>query len=156
VTISLHPDMAPLAVLIGRWSGQGHGEYPTIDSFDYEETVSFSHVGKPFLAYTQQTKRSIGGQPLHAETGYWRMAAPDGVELVVAHPTGVVEIAEGSIAGNIIRLRSAVALTKTAKEVTGVERDFTIGEDALHYSVRMAAVGQPLTHHLAATLHRIE
>ncbi len=157
----LHPDLAPLAALLGRWTGHGHGVYPTIEPFDYDEEITFTHVGKPFLAYSQRTRSvDVPPLPLHAETGYWRVPEPGRAELVLAHPTGVSEIDEGTITVEpdgslVIELNStSVALTATAKEVEALRRRFHVRGDTIDYTLSMAAVGLPLQHHLAATLRR--
>ena len=154
----LHPDLATLAPLLGAWTGRGNGEYPTIEPFGYLEEVSFTHNGKPFLIYTQRT-RSESGTPLHAEAGYLRMPASGRVELVLAHPSGITEIDEGTVAqtgdGLVIDVRStSIGLTSSAKDVVALTRSICVTGAELTYSVAMAAVGQPLQHHLAATLHR--
>jgi hypothetical protein len=144
----LHPGITTLAPLLGTWSGSGSGDYPTIAPFGYTEEVSFGHIGKPFLTYTQRT-RSESGQPLHAETGYLRMPAAHRVELVLAHPTGITEVDEGTLTEQDGRLIIDVHSTTVA-----LRRSITVSGDELHYTLLMAAVGQPLVHHLTATLHR--
>jgi len=151
----LHPSLAPLVWMVGTWVGEGLGSYPTIEPFAYTEQVTVSHVGKPFLAYAQRTWSVDDGRPLHAETGYWRCASDGAVELVVAHPTGHVELALGTASGTSVAMASAtVAGTPTAKEVTEVHRRLAVEGDRLRYELDMAAVGRPLGPHLRGELVR--
>jgi hypothetical protein len=156
----LHPDVAVLVPLLGTWEGSGTGEYPTIDDFDYVESITFAHTGKPFLAYTQRTRHPVSGLPMHAESGYLRVPVPGSIEIVMAQPTGLTEIYEGAVVGGdgplVIDVRSSsISSTPTAKEVSITERTISVSGDELHYTFRMAAVGQPLGHHLSATLRRV-
>ncbi|WP_067711616.1 peroxynitrite isomerase [Nocardia yamanashiensis] len=157
--VAPHPDIAHLAPLLGTWKGRGQGEYPTIDSFEYLEEVHFGHVGRPFLTYRQRTRAADGSRPMHSETGYLRAIGGDRVELILAHPTGITEICEGRLVteGGDLRLEldsTAIGLSSSAKSVTALGRTFDLSGDTLGYTLRMAAVEQPLQHHLAATLHR--
>ena len=154
----LHPAIAILAPLLGTWTGRGSGDYPTIDDFGYLEEVTFGHVGKPFLSYTQRT-RSEDGAPMHAETGYLRVPSAGHAELVLAQPSGVTEVDEGTVSTDggvlVIELSStSVGLTSTAKEVLSVARSIRVDGDELTYTLLMGAMGLPLQHHLTATLHR--
>jgi len=155
-TAAVHPDITPLSFLLGRWAGEGEGSYPTIEPFAYGEEITVSHVGKPYLAYAQRTWSLEDGRPLHAETGYWRCPAPGRVELVVAHPNGIVEVGEGPLSDAVMEVTSTtVARTSSAKEVGGLVRRMQVAGDRLTYELDMAAVGVPLTGHLRATLHRV-
>jgi len=132
--------------------------YPTIPSFDYGEEIRFGEIpGKPFLTYQQRTWALDDQRPLHAETGYWR-PKPDGrLEVVLAHPTGISEIQEGTVEGTVIDLTAtSIGLATTAKEVKGLTRRFElVGTDVLRYAVQLEAAGQPLQGHLTAELRRV-
>lgn len=153
--MQLHPLLVPFEPWLGTWVGEGHGTYPTIEPFDYRETTTFTHVGKPFMAYTQRTVAADDGRPLHSESGYWRALGEGHVELVIAHPFGAVEVYEGAWQGGLLCVRTlSVATTPTAKRIDSATRTFTLDGDTLRYDVAMAAVGVELTHHLSAELHR--
>jgi hypothetical protein len=151
-----HGDLDPIAFLLGRWRGEGLGGYPTMEDFRYGEEVVFAQNGKPFLSYTQRTWSLDDGRPLHAETGYWRPRPEGGLEVVLAHPTGIAEIYYGTVAFSKIELATDVVVrTSSAKEVTALKRLYGLVDGRLMYAVDMAAVGHPLTPHLSASLERV-
>ena len=156
-----HPDIASLEFLLGTWKGSGVGIYPTIDDFSYDEEISFAAPqGKPFLSYSQKTWRAEGhpdaGTPLHTECGYVRPVEGGGAELVIAQPSGIVEIHSGPVEGTAVEFSSdVVAQTRTAKEVKSVDRKIVVEGDELNYEMWMGAVGQPHQLHLKAVLRRL-
>ncbi|HSK24714.1 MAG TPA: FABP family protein [Egicoccus sp.] len=160
MSVDLHPNLGPLAGLAGTWAGEGAGHYPTIEDFTYLEQVTFTHVGKPFFAYAQRTRHPATGAPMHSESGYLRVVTPAPerpvrVELVVAHPFGIVEVDEGEFHEGVLDLRATgLGRTSTAKAVHALRRRFVLEGDTLAYDLWMAHADTPETHHLAATLHR--
>lgn len=154
--VDLHPDLAPLAFLVGTWRGVGHGDYPTIAPFDYREEITFAPLPKPVLSYVQRTRDARTDEPLHAEAGYLRL--PDGVpELVICQPTGIVEAHRGELDRTALVFEATtVGMTPSAAAhaVTAVRRELSVSGDELRYRLSMAAAGQPLRLHLQATLTR--
>lgn len=166
---SLHPDeapaphvlLAPVLGLLGTWHGRGRGEYPTIaDDFTYAQEVTFSHDGRPFLRYEARAwlldADDAPLRPAARESGWWRLR-PDGrVEALITQPTGIAEISVGQAAEGTVDLSThEVALAPTAKEVEATRRRYTLTDgDTLDFVHDLAAVGQPLQHHLSARLRR--
>jgi hypothetical protein len=157
----LHPALEHLAFLVGEWQGLGVMGYPTVEDARYEQEMSFSHDGRPFLAYISKTwlidedgKRI---KPSGTETGFWRPGKnPRDVEVLISHPTGFVEIAVGEVVFHKIELvTDLLARTETAKDVSGLKRLYGLVEGDLAYAIDMAAVGQPLQAHLSARLRKV-
>ncbi len=149
----LHQSLAALAFLLGQWEGPGAGSYPTIDDFTYVEHLSFGHVGKPFLSYAQRSWDPTTRAGMHVESGYLRPVGAAGVEMVVSQPTGITEVLEGTVEDGTVTLRTVeVGRTATAKEVRTVTRELSLDGVDLRIGLAMAAVGRPLTHHLASRL----
>jgi hypothetical protein len=154
---SPHPDLAPLVFLLGTWRGGGSGDYPTIDPFRYGEEMTFEHVGDPFLLYTQASWLDDDETPLHFERGFLRPGVePGGVELVLAHPLGLTEVAHGGVEGTALELSSegAVARTHTGAAVTGLTRRYEVEGDRMRYRVAMAMDATPMSWHLTGELTR--
>jgi hypothetical protein len=151
-----------LHLLIGEWSGTGQGEFPTIEPFEYLETISFAGDHRPFLHYEQKTKRRNPGQteyiPSHWESGFLRLL-PDGeVELVNTQSSGRLERLTGSLeqtaAGLILRLQSTAFLNDVRMVQTS--RIITLEGNSMHYTQSMHTTAVPgSAHHVEARLQRI-
>ena len=142
---SLAPNLAPVRMILGTWTGQGAGSYPTIDDFSYTEEITFTDVGKPFLHYVQKT-RGPAGNPMHTETGFLRIPGDGTAEFVIAQPTEA-----GSV---VLEFAASLLNSATAKQVTSTRRRYEFVGDAVTTTFAMAAVGQPMTHHLRSEMRR--
>src|SRR5690625_3081715 len=153
-----------LSALIGTWRGEGAGEYPTISPFSYTDERTIEESGKPFLNYRQRTW-SPAGTAMHTEVGFLRGPQEDAIEFIIAQPTGQTELLEGSFtrtgSGFRLELDGKIMNSATAKQVDATKRTIELVTRASHpdqltYSFAMAAVGVEMTHHLSATLHRVD
>ena len=113
---NLHPDCAPIAWLLGTWHGNGHGDYPTIEAFQYEQELVFQQDGRPFFAYSAhswvidpETKERI--RPAAMETGFIRSKLVEPgkatLEMTLAHNLGFAEVWFGEAAGLIDSIEPA-------------------------------------------------
>lgn len=152
--------LVPLGWLIGRWEGAGVVGYPTIESANFGQEVEFWHDGRPFLHYRSQAwlldDEGEQVRPLASEVGFWRPQVGGGLEVLLTHPTGIVEIYVGTVEGPRITLQTdLVARTETAKEYTAATRLYGLVESDLMWVMDMAAVGQPLQSHVSGQLKRV-
>ena len=152
---ALHPDLAKLGFLIGTWTGEGEGEWPRGEPFDYSEELTFEQVGEPYLLYSQRSWSPDDREPINFERGFLRPGGPGRVELVLAHPLGIAEIAEGTLEDQTIEVAtSAVSLTSTASAVTDLRRRIEVRDGVLSYELHMAMRDIALTSHVRSRLLR--
>ena len=158
--------LVPLIWLIGTWAGAGVGGFPTMETdLRFGQEVTFSHDGRPFLSFTSRTwlldDAGATVRPLASESGYWRPVGPaeaggTALEVLLVHPTGIMETYHGHVDGARAELATdVVARTATAKEYNAAHRLYGLVEGDLMWVLEMAAAGQPLTAHASARLKRV-
>lgn len=166
-SIEIPTELKPLGWLIGRWIGVGTGQYPTIEDFRFEQELAFATDGRPFLTYWSRSwlldDEGLRIRPLATETGFWRARPGNVVEVTLTHPTGFSEVWLGSlevtgmtnavITGARIDMRSEQVIhTPSAKDYSAGHRLYGLVNGRLLWTFDMAAVGQPMTNHLAVNL----
>ena len=158
---NIHPNTARLAWLIGTWAGNGHGEYPGIEKFQFGQQVVFQQDGRPFIHYFSRAwiVDDEGNQVREAaqETGFLRPQEDGTLEVVLAHNLGFVEVWHGEVHPDQPRFEiatDAVVRTATAKDYTAGKRLYGYVNGDLLYAYDMAAEGHELQPHTHAQLVR--
>ncbi len=158
---TINPQIASLAWLVGRWEGAGVVGYPTMETArNFGQEITVTHDGRPFLEWQSRTwLLDADGQldrPSSRESGFWRVT-PDGeAELLLVHPTGILELYYGSIEPARITLRTdSVVRSPNAKEYNAGARLYGLVDSQLMWAMDMAAMGQPLQSHASAQLKRL-
>lgn len=156
---NLHPDCGPIAWMLGTWRGNGHGDYPTIDKFQFGQELIFTHDGRPFFHYMSRAwivdDKGEKVRDAAIETGFLRCRPEGRVELLLTHNTGFVEIYYGEAGDARMELSTdAVVRTDSAKEYTAGKRMYGYVNSELLYAYDMAAMGEALQPHLWARLQR--
>jgi hypothetical protein len=165
IPTDLHPDLMPVSWLLGTWHGNGKGEYPTIESYEFEQEAVFAHDGRSFLHYFSRTwltgEDGARVGPGELETGFLRLGGDregDGypLELVLAHPTGYAEVWYGNVEGSRLTLATdVVARTSTAEDYTAGQRMYGLVNGDLMYAYDMAAMDHPMQSHAWGRLARV-
>lgn len=161
IPTDLHADCVPLAWLLGRWEGAGVGDYPTIEAFQFGQELEFGYTpGKPFVSYTSRSwiLDTDGNlvRPAATESGYWRPQPAGGIEVLLSHATGFVEIYLGKVDPAKIEIATrGVLKTETAKDYRSGHRLYGLVDGRLMYVYEMAAMGHELQPHLSAELKRV-
>lgn len=154
-----HQDLSKL--LIGEWRGTGHGEYPTIEPFEYTEILRFSSDYRPFIHYEQKTmRRNIGTEEYissHWENGFIRLLEDGRVQINNTQSGGRVEVLTGSLEqannGFIMHLESTSFLNDPRMMETS--RMIEVDGDELRYSMHMRTNAVPeIAIHVEASLKR--
>lgn len=158
----LHPDLVPLAFLLGNWEGAGVFDFPGAEKCNFGQEATFTHDGRDFIEYVSHTwELDAEGKkvrPLESETGYWRIDKDRKVEVVMIRDQGVVEIWYGELADQkpqIDLVTDAVARTASAGPYTGGKRLYGYVKSDLMWVGEKATPEVPLRPYMSAHLKKV-
>ena len=166
IPAGLHPLLLPIAWMVGRWEGVGTVEHPSMPVHRFHQVLQIEQDGRPFLTFNSRSwvldDASRDRAPDASETAYLRVVpsqeeAPRTVdlEMVVAHPTGIVEVYDGTGGEGKLELATdLVARTATGPDYTAGKRLFGLVHGDLMWAYDIAAFGHPLTTYASAHLKR--
>jgi len=150
-------------LLKGTWRGEGRGQFPTVTSFDYRETLVFTRRDEKTLAYEQRAQKHYDGGTeylqSHWESGFISILENDELQLVNIQIGGRSEILVGTIESLdvIFRVHFVSKTLANDPRMVSSARTFELEGDILRYEMEMQTtkVNQS-TPHLKIALQRIK
>ena len=147
-----------LTPLLGVWKGRGRGDFPTIDTFDYRESLTIRRDGDaPFLTYEQSTElidpesRSI--RRSHWEAGLLRPLEDGGIEITCVQSDGRIEVLRGGEVASetlpgMLTLRFHSEHIANDERMRSSLREWSVTDTSLSYILKMATsmVEEPALH----------
>ena len=149
-----------LHFLLGKWTGKGSGQFPTITSFNYTEILTFNFDGvNDLIQYEQRTWLTPNNTPSHWESGFIKpFDGEDNVfEISNSQDSGRVEVLRGEYykQNGFDILHFKMKLIQNDPRMVSSERIFTIQNNQLSYVKKMATRNTPEhQQHLQATLFK--
>jgi len=158
VTPPLHPSIAPLAWLLGKWrSTDALVHYPTMKNVTYTAEMDFFHVGQPMIQFTFYAFTS---KPQHREMGFLKInPGTTAVVLMSVHNRGLTNIMEGTAIGEDITLQTTSIVGPsfgTPMNIKQMRRRIRKIGDQLEEVVDMETDKTPLTRHLVGLYDKVE
>lgn len=148
-------------LLEGTWTGEGRGGYPTVTSFAYRETLTFTRRDEKSLAYEQRTQKQYDGQSewfvSHWEFGFIRSLENGELELTSAQ-MGRTEVLIGTVesSGSIFKIHFVSKMITNDPRMVSSARRFELEGDTLRYEMEMQTTAvEQMTQHLNITLQRV-
>jgi len=149
-------------LLEGIWKGEGRGGYPTVTSFDYRETLTFTRRDEKSLAYEQRTQKRYDGQTewfeSHWENGFIRVLENGELELINAQ-LGRSEVLTGTVEsdGSTFKIHFVSKTIINDPRMVSSARRFELEGDMLRYEMEMQTTAvERSTQHLKIELKRVK
>lgn len=151
-----------LSNLQGSWKGKGHGKFPTIEPFEYEESLEFEvDSAYPLIHYEQRTVLLPTQEPSHWESGFIRVVDDHTVEISNSQDSGRVEILRGKLlitSDSSYELDLSSISLENDPRLIKTSRLIKVSNNSIEYKQFMhtnTTKESKILHHLTAVLERV-
>lgn len=148
--------------LEGTWKGEGRGQFPSVTSFQFRETLIFTRRDEKTLAYEQRTQKLYDGQTdylqSHWENGFISILENGDLQMVNIQIGGRNEILVATVESleDKFRIHFVSKVLNNDARMISSARIFELQGDLLSYEMEMQTTKvDRSTPHLKIALQRV-